>query len=153
MQGDNNNNSRVKFQSEYIEGLYGNFPNITGIKQAQINNVIVERIDRREANTSINLMTVQGFKDLGEDQEFLAIDNGFYNTENSDILEINKGGYFIQEPIHSDIDPREETRVDRMILTQLFVFVLPNFFAIAHTYHDIQKWTSALMNIGASKLT
>ena len=52
--------------------------NITGRKQAQTMNAIVEGIYIRLENTSINLMktrdqTAQGFKDSGYGQEFLAV--------------------------------------------------------------------------------
>ena len=36
--------------------------------------------------------TTQGFKDSGEEKEFLASENVFSNMEKSYILEINKGG-------------------------------------------------------------
>ena len=48
IQGYNNNNSVSKFQSVYKEGLEGHGIKITGIKQAQIMNEIVEGIERRE---------------------------------------------------------------------------------------------------------
>ena len=51
IQGDNNNNTRLKFQSEQIEGLEGNGIKIKGIKQAQTMNKIVEVIYRRGGNT------------------------------------------------------------------------------------------------------
>ena len=56
IQGDNNNNAKLKFQAEQTERLEAHGLNITGIKQAQTTNIIVEGIYRRVANKSVNFM-------------------------------------------------------------------------------------------------
>ena len=69
---------------------------ITGIKQAQIINAIVEGIYRRESNTSIKLMKGQRSNCTGVQvlEELLYIENVFYNKKKADILKINKWYFY-----------------------------------------------------------
>ena len=60
IQGEDNNNPRLKFQADHTEGIEGNGLKIKGIKQAQTMITIFEGIYRRGGNTSINLMKGYG---------------------------------------------------------------------------------------------
>ena len=65
-----------------------------------------------------------------------------------DIIDINKGGgHCIHDLVHSNIYPRERSRVVGMRMTTLFVFILPTYFSITLTYHAVQSQTSSLMSM------
>ena len=97
-------------------------------------------IRNREVNTSIHLMKghisncTGGFKDSGEEQEFLAVENVFSkNGEVRCTQDQQRGGHCIHEPIFSDIVPKNETGVYGMETDLLIYIHFPHFSLLSHS--------------------
>ena len=111
-------------------------------------NVIIERIERKESNTPTNLMNGE----RSNYKRILLIKRGsrttcywewiFQHGEVEYTQYQQWGGKFIHNPIHSDTDIRDDTRVVGTILNPLFVFILPTILS----YHIHLPW-HAVMDI------
>ena len=88
--------------------------------------------------TQIQLMyrykTVQGFKDSGKEQEFLATENRFSN--NGEVIYTRykqRGKHYIHYPIHSDIYPKDETGIFVMETESIIYINFYHFYSILHS--------------------
>ena len=78
--------------------------------------------------------TAQDFKDSGDEQEFLTIENVFSNMDKSDILKIIKGDSFcIHDPIRSETNLMYETGVVGMETDSISCIHLSHFSFLSHS--------------------